>query len=307
MKNIYPDISHYKTVSDWKLLASETPFIITKATQGTGFVDEKLKEFVDNFNKYKIPYWVYTYLNKGGELAQTKFMVKTCEEMGITKGYFAGYILDAELKNDPDEVLSSIKYLTGCCPKVMLYTMYSQYSHMKSAIKSRGDAAWWEARYGLNNGKYISLFKPHKGVDLLQFSDKGKFPGLSGSGIDLNRIMESGRYDEEWYKSLAYRGSYSWESGKNYYLGEFPTLPARGFYKYGDGISELTDKKSRGEIKKIQVYLGWILGDKVNILVDGKYGKKTREAVIMAQKILGVVADGEFGKKTLKAAMEYRK
>ena len=308
MKNIYPDISHYNTVSDWKLLVSETPFIITKATQGTSTVDKKLREFVDKFNSYKIPHWVYAYLNRGNELAQAKFMVKTCEEMGITKGYFAGYVLDAEAHNDPNELLKAIKYVRSKCPKVMLYTMHNQYSEIRYAIENRGeDVAWWEARYGLNNGKYISLFKPHKGVDLLQFSDKGKFPGIVGKKVDLNRIMEGSRYDETWYKALAYKGKYSWESGKSPYLGEFPALPTRGFFKYGDGISDLTDKKSRAEIKKIQVYLGWMLGDRVNILVDGKYGKKTKEAVIIAQKVLGVVADGEFGKETLKAAMEYRK
>ena len=94
MSKLYPDISHHHPVKDWNKIENNCPFIITKATQGTTFVDSALKKIISECEKRKIPYWLYTYLDKGDELAQAKFMVNTCKKL-IGK-YFVGYILDVE-------------------------------------------------------------------------------------------------------------------------------------------------------------------------------------------------------------------
>ena len=70
----------------------------------------------------------------------------------------------------------------------MIYTMYADYSRYKNVIAGRGsDCAWWEARYGLNLGSYSGRYPAHAGVDLHQYTSRGKCPGISGRA-DLNRL-----------------------------------------------------------------------------------------------------------------------
>jgi hypothetical protein len=70
--------------------------------------------------------------------------------------------------------------------------MYAQHSAYKSVVDARpADCAWWEARYGQNDGKYSSKYPPHDGVDLHQFTSNGTCAGISGR-CDLNRIVKKG-------------------------------------------------------------------------------------------------------------------
>lgn len=192
----YPDISHHHPVGDWERVADSCPFIITKATQGTSFVDSAMAGIVRQCEKRGIPYWLYVYLNKGDELAQTKFMVKTCESK-VGK-HFMGYILDVEAGNTAAGVQKAMDYLKTLPHKMMLYTMYSQYDRYKNVIKKRPEkCAWWEARYGANDGVYRSKYPCHDGVDLHQFTSNGVCPGISDR-IDLNRITGQGK-SEKWF------------------------------------------------------------------------------------------------------------
>jgi len=184
----YPDISHWKPVSNWAQVKQNCPFIISKATQGTNFIDSYLDTFIKNCEAFGIPYWLYTFLNKGNELAQAQYMVRVCSKK-VGK-YFVGYILDVEQNNPASGVQSALNYLNGLGKKAMVYTMYAQYNTYKSVIANRGKAAWWEARYGANNGTYSSKYPCHAGADLHQFTSKGTCPGI-GSGVDLNRIAGS--------------------------------------------------------------------------------------------------------------------
>lgn len=191
----YPDISHYHTVKDWAKVKKNCPFLISKATQGTSFVDSSLDSFIKGCEKHKIPYWLYTFFNKGNELAQAKFMVSTCRKK-VGK-YFMGYILDVEQNNLPHNVDEALKYIKTQSKKCMIYTMYSQYGTYASVIKNRGSSvAWWEARYGANNGAYNKEHPCHSGADLHQFTSCGSCDGI-GSGIDLNRV--TGHKKESWF------------------------------------------------------------------------------------------------------------
>ena len=192
----YPDISHHHPVSDWDKIEKNCPFIITKATQGTSFVDSAMAGIVKQCEKRGIPYWLYVYLNKGDELAQAKFLVKTCE--GKIGKYFVGYALDVEAGNTSSGVQKAMDYLKTLGCKMMIYTMYAQYSTYKNVIKNRPTkCAWWEARYGLNDGTYRSNYPCHDGVDLHQFTSNGTCPGISDR-IDLNRITGQGK-SEKWF------------------------------------------------------------------------------------------------------------
>lgn len=195
-KKYYPDISHYEPVRDWGKVKECCPFLICKATQGTNYIDSTLKSFIKNCEAKKIPYWLYVYLNKGDELAQARFLVRTCKE--LVGKYFVGYILDVECGNKAGNVRDALKYLEGLNCKVMLYHMYADYASYKTVVTDRGkNTAWWEARYGRNDGLYSAKYPCHRGVDLHQFTDKGTCPGI-GKGLDLNRVTGQGK-SEEWF------------------------------------------------------------------------------------------------------------
>lgn len=196
MSKLYPDISHHHPVKDWNKIENNCPFIITKATQGTTFVDSALKKIISECEKRKIPYWLYTYLDKGDELAQAKFMVNTCKKL-IGK-YFVGYILDVECGNKAGNVQKALDYIEGLGYKCGIYHMYADHASYHTVISKRGNNTfWWEARYGRNNGTYSSKYPCHRSVDLHQFSDKCTCPGISDK-IDLNRITGQGK-NETWF------------------------------------------------------------------------------------------------------------
>lgn len=191
----YPDISHWIPVKNWNEVKKSCPFLISKATQGTGYVDPTLRSFIKGCEEHKIPYWLYTFLNKGNERGQAEYMVSVCKS--LVGKYFQGYVLDVEQNNSPAGVKSALDYLKSKGGKCMIYTMYSQYGMYQGVIAGRGSkCAWWEARYGQNNGRYNSAYAPHAGVDLHQFTSKGIVTGI-GYPVDLNRI--AGSKKKQWF------------------------------------------------------------------------------------------------------------
>ena len=192
--NKYPDISHWHPVVDWNQVKANCPFLISKATQGTKYVDPTLDSFISGCEEHRIPYWLFVYLNKGNEVEQVDFLIRTC--INKVGKYFVGYVLDVEAENKEADVNAALEYLTAHGAKTMLYTMYAQYSWYKDVIAQRPETcAWWEARYGSNMGIYSPKYPPHEGVDLHQFTSQGSCPGISGN-CDLNRVLQKG---EKWY------------------------------------------------------------------------------------------------------------
>lgn len=189
-----PDVSHWKPVQNWAQ-AKQCSFIISKATEGVGYVDSTLNAFIAGCEKNGIPYYLYTFLRKGNEKGQAQFLVNTCKSK-VGK-YFRGYVLDVESGNSAAGVQAALDFLKGLGGKHILYTMYAQYATYKNVIASRGsNVAWWEARYGKNNGSYSSAYPCHNGVDLHQYTSKGTCPGI-GSGCDLSRL--TGTKGMEWF------------------------------------------------------------------------------------------------------------
>ena len=197
----YPDISHHHPVNDWVKVKKNAAFLISKATQGTSYVDDTLDSFIAGCEKNKLPYWLYSFITRGKELESAKFLVKTCK--GKVGPYFRGYCLDVE--KDPANgtyptasgAKKALEYLESLGGKVLLYTGYGDHEKYKDVIRERkSSTAWWEARYGENNGSYSSRYPCHSGVDLHQFTSLGTCPGISGK-CDLNRM--TGTKDEAWF------------------------------------------------------------------------------------------------------------
>lgn len=192
------DISHHHHVSDWDKVEKSVDVLITKATQGTSFVDDYFETIVNQCEKRKIPYWLYTFLNKGNELEQAKFLVKTCRDK--VGDYFVGYILDVESGSSAAGVKEAMDYLAMLDHKMMVYTMYAEHDKYKVVLADRpGKCAWWEARYGLNDGVYRSKYPCHSGVDLHQYTSAGSCPGIPDE-IDINRVTGYGK-SLKWFET----------------------------------------------------------------------------------------------------------
>ena len=195
---VYPDLSHYNPVTDWAAVKRNCPFLISKATQGTDYIDPYLFDFIRGCEENRIPYWLYVFLNRGNETAQTAFLLATCKER--IGAHFCGYILDVEMDNTAADVRAALQYLQKNVKKTMLYTMYAEYERYAAVIRDRpSSCAWWEARYGDNDGTYDSAYPCHAGADLHQYTDRGTCPGIDGE-TDLNRL--TGEKPERWFTTL---------------------------------------------------------------------------------------------------------
>lgn len=287
----HPDISHHHKVKSWAKLEKDCDFIISKATEGTVFTDPTLKAFVKNCESRKIPYWLYVFLKDGNELKQAQFMVKKCKP--IVGKYFQGYILDIESHNSEAACIEALKYIKKQSKKTMIYTMYAQYDKYKKLVASRGaTCAWWEARYGANNGHDTSdKYPAHAGVDLHQYTSEGSVDYLDGK-IDLNKMTGK--------KPLSFfTGSKPAAKTKKTYPGKLPTLPDRKYFKIGDKGSQ---------VKLLQDFLIWAGFSVGTAGADGIYGPATSKAVLAYKKAVGLSPnDGNFGKKSLAKAKTYKK
>lgn len=307
-KKMIPDISHHDPVTNWKIVKNNCEFLIMKATEGVEFIDPTLYSNISYCEKYQMPYWVYTFLKKGNELKQAKFMVSTCKKQ-VGK-YFIGYILDVERNNDKSDIKEALDWLNKQGYKTMLYTQYYQYSKYKDVIQNRGaNCAWWEPRYGKDNGVYNPKYPCHDGVDLHQYTEKGKVDGIKGS-VDLNRI--SGKKVLNWFitplkgiDSKVDNKPVQSDIQKESYNDIFPTLPPRGYYTKNDGMTSL--KNYSTQIKRIQRLVNWVDDSTKDIVIDGQFGQKTENKVKVTQKILGVPVSGKFDQATLKAAKAFKK
>lgn len=194
-KNTIPDISHHRPIKDYNKVKASCSFLLSKATQGTTFIDSTLNTFIKNCEKNKIPYWLYSFMVKGDGKAQAKYMVDKCK--GKVGEYFVGYVIDAEknpstkTKPTDSQVKTALDYLSSLEVKWGLYTGFADYSYYKNSItkaKNSKNGFWWEARYGNNNGAYNPKYPCNKGVALHQYTSLGTCDGISGK-IDLNRVV----------------------------------------------------------------------------------------------------------------------
>ena len=282
MAKYYPDISHYHPVKNWNEVKLNCPFLISKATQGTTYVDTTLGSFIANCENKGIPYWLYSYLNKGNELAQAKFLVSVCKQrIKADSKYFMGYILDVEAGNSASGVQSALSWLNKQGKKTMIYTMYAEYSKYKTVIANRGNnCAWWEARYGANNGKDTSATYPcHAGVDLHQYTSKGYVPGI-GSSIDLNRLVNK---PLSWFVSGTAAASAE-PNVKNLSTLQLVYDTMQG--KYGRG--EERKKLLANRYSEVQAFINEIATASAEKLarnvIAGKYGSGEMRKVVLGKR-----------------------
>lgn len=188
------DLSHWQNITSWLELRSMAGFLIFKATEGLTYKDPTFSVNAAMCENLGIPYFAYVYLRRGGsESEQVQRLIDLCNS--ADRKMLRGIALDVEDNNEPAAVLTALRvaemYASLNNKKVLLYTGFAQYSKYKSVIQSRSSlTAWWEARYGVNDGVYHSSAPCHAGVDLHQYTSNGTVDGVVGS-VDLNRLTGS--------------------------------------------------------------------------------------------------------------------
>lgn len=188
------DLSHWQNITNWISLKENAGFLIFKATEGFTYLDPTFWENAKTCERLGIPYFAYVYLLSGGwESEQVKRLIATCQT--LNHKMLRGLALDVEDNNDPDDVISALRvaesFASASEKRVLLYTGFAQYTKYKDVIMSRSYlTAWWEARYGINDGIYHSNSPCHAGVDLHQYTSRGRVSGVSGN-VDMNRLTGS--------------------------------------------------------------------------------------------------------------------
>lgn len=325
MSKVIADISHWKPVTSWSKAKANCYFLISKATEGTSFVDSTLKSFVSGCEKNKIPFWLYVYLKKGNELKQAEFFVKTVKPLIKDSKYFVGYIVDVEANNTATNAFKALQYIEKQGYKCMWYSMYTQYSKYKSVIAKRGkNTAYWEARYGANNGKDTSNKYPcHSTCELHQYTSVAKVGGLSGA-IDLNKVMNRNGKDLSWFmtplgNSTTAETYYDKYRLKNDRVKEWQTAMNVGFDLTGSNkLSVDGDWYTKSQdfaashllwsgqahncptankwLQKRLNELGFKGKDGKKLTVDGKIGTNTTYAINQFRKAHGWTQDGKIGR-----------
>ena len=264
-----PDISHHHTVKNWKRLCKNSSFLISKATEGVSYIDPTLKTFVNQCEVNKKPYWLYSFVRKGNELKQAEFLVKTCKK--LVGRYFVGYILDVEDNSDADDIIPALKYLDSLGYKTMFYCMWAQKRKYQSVIDSMSEnCAFWEARYGKNNGKYNPSYPCHDGVDLHQYTSAGKVDSLVGN-IDLNRVTGAGK-SLKWFMTPL-------KEGKKDIVTIAKSMKGKVIYdeKHKNDLT-LKDGKLTVDCAGFVAYVlrkcGFEVGTSISSILNNKHGKK---------------------------------
>lgn len=183
------DIYHGDTINTYTEFCDNTSVVLHKATQGYSFVDSKAKTRCTEFEKRGLPFWLYVFLNKGGEKKQMDFAFKTFETFLANKKHFIGWVLDIEAQNKVSDCLEALKYTYEYCKKhnckVMVYfskSSYDEYNYKKliDYMEDKKEiCGYWEACYSV---------APHKFADLWQYTGSGIITGLKNKG-DKNKVM----------------------------------------------------------------------------------------------------------------------
>lgn len=280
----------------------ESDFVIVKATQGVSYGHEDFfTKTMDAAIKEKKLVGCYHYAGGHDPEEEAKFFLKR------VKKYIGKAILCLDWESMQNSAwgskswckkfLSYVKKTTGIT--CLLYTGLDGI-HQNSDIAN--DYPLWFAGYpnpkysGWTVPKFHYKISPWKDWTIWQFTS-------SGEKVDRNTCKLT---KAEWISLASGKKVEKKEDPKKErkgYTGKFPSLPPRGYFKFGDGY--LQYRGFNTQVKRVQNLVNWIAG--TNLDPDGDYGQKTEDAVRDAQGILGIKQDGLFGKDTLAKARLYKK
>ena len=192
------DISHYKEVADFNAINPRPFLMITKSTEGTGFVDNKFIRFFDGMEQAAMHRGCYHFHRKAySATAQAQHFVNVISGVVTSNDIL---VLDVEEGGESaSQLLEFMEYVKDVYPAsiIMIYSRKNILDpiSMTTAQKVRMKAfPTWSAGYPFNPdlyswppASYIPDQTKYGPVWLWQYSSSGIVQGIQGS-VDLNWI-----------------------------------------------------------------------------------------------------------------------
>ena len=256
--------------------------------------------------------------------SEHKMIIDTFNKSGLCKRYrmtakdawcatFVSFVFIATKLAGKNNLFPCVE--CSCAKMVELAKKYGIWVEKDSYVPKAGDVIlydWQDSGSGNDKGTpdHVGIVKTVK---------DGVISVIEGNykdSVGIRKIKVNGRYIRGFicpkYASFSTANKVTPETPKTPqkttqkatgYSGKFPSLPPRGYFKYGDGFLQIAGYDT--QVKRVQKLVNWITGG--NLKIDGSYGQKTMDAVKKAQKILKVKQDGLFGADTLAKAKAFKK
>ena len=183
------DVSRYQLGIDFKKVKEAGyKFCITKATQGTNWIDPYYYQNQRNARVVGILFGSYHFADGGDATKEADHFIKAVGAM--QEGELL--VLDWEINySNPADWCK--KFLDRCFEKTgvrpLLYTNEARVKSINWNNVVSGNYGLWIARYYLNTGYKSPLVSPSSGQwpfwAIWQFTSRGKVPGIAGN-VDLN-------------------------------------------------------------------------------------------------------------------------
>ena len=271
------DIASYQAGIDLAKVPGD--FVIVKATEGTGYVNPQCNAQYAGAKAAGRLLGLYHYANGGDPVKEADYFV------GSIANYVGSAILvlDWESGSNASFGKSDVTWCRKWLDRVYEKTGVRPLIYMSQSVTNRWNWSSVAKDYGLWLAQYVvdsrSGYKQDytHGVTgawshpaIWQYTSGGYLPGWSGR-LDLN---------------VAYMDKSAW--AKYAQKAQEEVIPVPRTIKQG----------STGKlVKMLQIFLG-------DLTVDGKFGAKTKAAVIKWQKAHKLTQDGVVGPKTWRAILE---
>ena len=291
----------------------DADFVVVKATQGVSY--SYLTYFAKAMakaNADKKLLGAYHYAAGGNPEAEADYFIS------VVKPYIGTAVLALDWEAGGNRAWGSKTWARKFVDRVHKKTgvwclIYTGVEGVKHCASCATDCLLWFAGYPDNRRSWVipawpSRYKiaPWKHWSIWQYTSGGATLDRNISGLTTKQWKELAGAKTKPTPKPAPKPAETPKPAKKTkqpYSGTLPTLPARGYYKFGDGWKTLTTKKT--QFKRVQKLVNWLVDEK--LVVDGLYGAYTELGVKAAQKMLGVESDGKFGKNTLAASKLYKK
>lgn len=302
------DVSSYNGNVDWALCKEKgVDGAILKIIRKNLLKDNQFDRNHKQCNKNGIPWDVYNYTYATTMSKAKSDMRRICDILdACNKSYFNGTIW-FDVEDSAQAKLSKMQIADICNAAYDVvksrgydFGIYTGMAFLAEHFKRSEIICekYWIARYykgcirmNIKDAPNASYKPPHpSNLFAWQYTSHGYIGPKAGSGNGNNFDL-----------SITYR-DFTSKKVARLYQGAWPVMPERGYYQQGDGITTLTDHPTN--IKRVQKVVNWYCKEKVkgykSLIIDGKYGKKTAEAVRLCQKSLGGLdVNGQFGNKTM--------